>query len=164
MAAHRCYQSKLEENMIKAEQSAIPHRVEIFGVAGWVGTCAKWMNRAWTPDAGEHLCWWCWHWALLAYSCCHYHSCFCAAPCCSEELQLSSLQPRAPRSSGHPVSSNILRSGQSKTSCKYATCWEFQRCNCTNLLVASLATSYSYLSLPPQAENFSLETSQVALL
>lgn len=35
MAAHRCYQRKLEEKMIKAEQSAIPHWVGIFRIVQW---------------------------------------------------------------------------------------------------------------------------------
>lgn len=111
MTVHRCYQSKLEENMIKPEQSAIPHRVKIFRVAGWVGTCAKWMNRAWTPDAWEHLWWWCWHWELL---------CIFMSPLSLLLLCISLLHRRAttliPQSTAlRSVNSSILSFSQRKT-------------------------------------------------
>lgn len=141
MAAHRCYQGKLQ-NRTQAEQPAIPQWVQIFRVAG-VGMCMG----EWCADAGEHLCCWCWQWALLAYSCCHCHCCFCTAPCCSKSCSSHTCSIRTPRVQQHP------QVWPEKTKFQGGSLQQFQHCNCTNLLVASLATSCNRLSLPPGAEN-----------
>lgn len=72
------------------------------------------------------------------------------APCCSKSCSSHTCSIRTPRVQQHP------QVWPEKTKFQGGSLQQFQHCNCTNLLVASLATSCNRLSLPSGAENVTL--------